>query len=123
MIKYKFTKYKINPPSHIPNYLDHDCREEGCWEKTNCCNGGCFTVCPFAIIQYCMICDEDAYVAYSLDFERRTTVTTIPFWVCDKHYYDEKLEEVLREGIPPIIAEDHEQLLEYVGKELEKKLV
>ena len=123
MIRYKFTKYKINPPSNIPHYSDHDCNEHGCWEKTNCCEGECFLVCPFAVIQYCMVCDGPAYVAYSLDFERRTTVTTLPFWVCDKHYYDINLEEVLREGIPPIIAEDDKQLIQYVKEELDKKLV
>lgn len=122
---YRHTKYKIDPPSHIPNYSDHDCRAEGCWQKTYCeqCQDYCRKMCPYVIPQYCMVCDEPSFFGYSLDYERRISVTTMPFWVCGKHLYDDNLEDILKKGIPLKFAKDDKKLIEYVKNELDKKLV
>jgi hypothetical protein len=121
---FRHTKYKINPPSHIPNYSEHDCRKEKCWERVHCeqC-GDCVNMCPYVIPQYCMVCDEPSFFGYSLDYERRISVVTMPFWVCDKHMEDDNLLDILEKGIPLKIAKDDKKLINYVKKELDKKLI
>lgn len=124
MRKYKHTKYKINPPSDIPEGFEHDCQTNECWKWTYTPYDGGYDIrlCPFRIPQYCLICGEESFVAYSVDLETGIRVSCMPFWVCDNHFDDEKLEQILREGIPLKEGMTNRRAASFVKKALEKQL-
>lgn len=124
MRKYKFTKYKINPSSDIPKDIDHDCQKLGCWTwvYTEYDGGYDILLCPFRIPQYCLICKEESFVALSVDLEVGDRVSCMPFWVCDNHFQDDKLEKILRDGIPLKEGTTIRRAASFVKKEMEKDL-
>lgn len=125
MRKYKHTKYKIDPPSDIPEGIEHDCQHEGCWKWTYTEYDGGYDIrlCPFRIKQYCLICDEESFVAFSVDLETGNRVSCMPFWVCDDHFDDEKLKYILKEGIPLKQGMTNRRAATFVKKELEKSVL
>lgn len=124
MRSYKFTKYKINPPSDIPEEIEHDCQKEECWKWTFTEYDGGYDIrlCPFRIPQYCLICGVESFVALSVDLETGIRVSCMPFWVCDDHFDDEKLIQILREGIPLKQGLTNRRAATYVKKALEKDM-
>jgi hypothetical protein len=125
MRKYKHTKYKINPPSDVPEEFDHDCQKEECykWTYTPYDGGYDIKLCPFMVQQYCLICGEKSFVAYSVDLEYKDGVTCMPFWVCDDHFRDEKLDKILKDGIPFKEGKTNRRAASFVKKVLENDII
>lgn len=125
MRRYRYTNYKIDPPSDIPEEIEHDCQQEGCWKWTYTEYDGGYDIrlCPFRIPQYCLICGAESFVAFSVDLEIGDRVSCMPFWVCDNHLCDEKLCDVLKEGIPLKQGLTNRRAASFVKKELEKSVL
>lgn len=123
----RYTVFAMTPPSRFDEDDDHCCDCSNCWGNQREEDA---QPCPYAIPQFCMICNCESTIGLSLDRDIQSKLPlgkhaggNVVFWVCDNHLEDKKLLSILQKGVDSKIARNKRKLISYVRKEMEKELV